>query len=428
MKSTVEKKENNKVSLKIEIGYEEFEKEIQKAYNKNKSRFSVPGFRKGKVPKKIIEANYGEGVFYEDAINSIFPSAYESAIKENDLDPIDRPSLDLEEIKKGEPVVLLVEVEVKPEVELGEYKGVEVEKENFDVTEENIQDELKNIQERNARIVEVEDRAAKDGDILVIDYSGSVDGEEFEGGTAKNQTIEIGSDTFIPGFEEQLIGLNKDDEKDVKVTFPEEYHSEELEGKDAIFKVKVHEIKTKELPELDDELAKDVSEFDTLDEVKEDIKKKLEEEAKRKEKAALENAVIDKVCENTEIEVPEVLIEDQIDNNVRDFSQRLSQQGLQLEKYIELTGMNMQDFRAQFEEDAKRIAKAELVLDAISEKEGIEATDEELEKDLEEIAKEYNQKIEDVKEKFTENDLEYLKMGIIKRKTIEFLVENAKTK
>lgn len=428
MKSTVEKKENNKVSLKIEIGYEEFEKEIQKAYNKNKSRFSVPGFRKGKVPKKIIEANYGEGVFYEDAINSIFPSAYESAIKENDLDPIDRPSLDLEEIKKGEPVVLLVEVEVKPEVELGEYKGVEVEKENFDVTEGNIQDELKNIQERNARIVEVEDRAAKDGDILVIDYSGSVDGEEFEGGTAKNQTIEIGSDTFIPGFEEQLIGLNKDDEKDVKVTFPEEYHSEELEGKDAIFKVKVHEIKTKELPELDDELAKDVSEFDTLDEVKEDIKKKLEEEAKRKEKAALENAVIDKVCENTEIEVPEVLIEDQIDTNVRDFSQRLSQQGLQLEKYIELTGMNMQDFRAQFEEDAKRIAKAELVLDAISEKEGIEATDEELEKDLEEIAKEYNQKIEDVKEKFTENDLEYLKMGIIKRKTIEFLVENAKTK
>lgn len=428
MKSTVEKKENNKVSLKIEISYEDFEKEIQKAYNKNKSRFSVPGFRKGKVPRKIIETNYGEGVFYEDAINSIFPSAYESAIEENELQPIDRPSLDLEEIKKGEPVVLLVDVEVKPEVELGEYKGVEVEKENFDVTEENIEDELKNIQERNARIVEVEDRAAKDGDILVIDYSGSVDGEEFEGGTAKNQTIEIGSDTFIPGFEEQLVGLNKDDEKDVKVTFPEEYHSEELEGKDAIFKVKVHEIKTKELPELDDELAKDVSEFDTLDEVKEDIKKRLEEEAKRKEKAALENAVIDKVCENTEIEVPQVLIEDQIDANVRDFSQRLSQQGLQLEKYIELTGMNMNDFRAQFEDDAKRIAKAELVLDAVSEKEGIEATDEELEKDLEEIAKEYNQKLEDIKEKFTENDLEYLKMGIIKRKTIEFLVENAKTK
>ena len=426
MKSTVEKIEGNKVSLKIEVSYEDFDKEIQKAYNKNKGRFNVPGFRKGKTPRRIIESNYGEGVFYEDAINTVFPPAYEKAIEEHDLEPIDRPSLDLEDIKKGEPVILLVDVEVKPEVKLGDYKGIEVEKEEFKVTDEDIDSELKNIQERNARIVEVEDRAAENGDILTLDYSGSVDGEKFDGGTAENQQLELGSDSFIPGFEEQLVGVNVGDERDVKVTFPEEYHSEELEGKEAVFEVKVHEIKSKELPALDDELAKDVSEFDTLEEVKEDIKTKLEEEAEKKEKASYENAVIDKVCENAEVETPQILIEDQIDANVRDFGQRLTQQGLQLEKYLELTGMSMEDFRAQFTEEAEKIAKAELVIDAISEKEGIEATDEELETEIEEMAKQYNQKVEDVKERFSENDLDYIKMGIGKRKTVDFLVENTK--
>ena len=426
MNSTIEKTEGNKVSLKIEISYEDFEKEIQKAYTKNRGRFAVPGFRQGKVPRKIIESNYGDTVFYEDAINSVFPPAYEKAIEEHDLEPIDRPSLDLEDIKKGEPVILLVDVEVKPEVKLGEYKGIEVEKEEFNVTDEDIENELKNIQERNARIVEVEDRPAEDGDILTLDYSGSVNGEKFDGGTAKNQQLELGSDSFIPGFEEQLVGVSKDEETEVKVTFPDEYHVEELEGEEAVFEVKVHEIKSKELPELDDELAKDVSEFDTLDEVKEDIKKKLEEEAKKKEEASFENGVIDKVCENAEVETPDILIEDQIDANVQNFSQRLGQQGLQLEKYLELTGMNMSDFRGQFEEDAQRLAKAELVIDAISEKEEIEATDDEVEKDLEEMSKQYGQDLEEVKKRFSENDLDYLKMGIIKRKTVEFLVENAK--
>ena len=426
MNSTIEKTEGNKVSLKIEISYEDFEKEIQKAYTKNRGRFAVPGFRQGKVPRKIIESNYGDTVFYEDAINSVFPPAYEKAIEEHDLEPIDRPSLDLEDIKKGEPVILLVDVEVKPEVKLGEYKGIEVEKEEFNVTDEDIENELKNIQERNARIVEVEDRPAEDGDILTLDYSGSVNGEKFDGGTAKNQQLELGSDSFIPGFEEQLVGVSKDEETEVKVTFPDEYHVEELEGEEAVFEVKVHEIKSKELPELDDELAKDVSEFDTLDEVKEDIKKKLEEEARKKEEASFENGVIDKVCENAEVETPDILIEDQIDANVQNFSQRLGQQGLQLEKYLELTGMNMSDFRGQFEEDAQRLAKAELVIDAISEKEEIEATDDEVEKDLEEMAKQYGQDLEEVKKRFSENDLDYLKMGIIKRKTVEFLVENAK--
>ncbi len=426
MNSKVEKIENNKVSLRIEVSYEDFEKELQKAYNKNKGRFNVPGFRKGKVPRKIVESNYGEGVFYEDAINSAFPAAYEAAVKENNLDPIDRPSLDLEEIKKGEPVILLVDVEVKPEVKLGEYKGIDIEKQEFKVTEEDIDSELKNIQERNARVVEVEDRSAQDGDILTLDYSGSVDGEKFEGGTAQNQTLELGSNSFIPGFEEQLVGASIGEEKDVKVTFPEEYHQEDLAGEEAVFTVKIHEIKAKDLPELDDELAKDVSEFDTLEELKQDIKKKLEETAEKKEKASFENAVIEKVCENTEIETPQVLIEDQIDANVREFGQRLSMQGLELEKYLELTGMKMSDFRDQFKEDAEKIAKAELVLEAISKAEKIEATDEELETELDEMAKQYNQKLEDVRERFSEDDLNYIKMGIIKRKTIEFLVENTK--
>lgn len=426
MNSTIEKTENNKVSLKIEVSYEDFEKEIQKVYNNTKGRFAVPGFRQGKVPRKIIETNYGESIFYEDAINGVFPAAYEKAIKEHKLEPIDRPSLDLEDIKKGQPVVLLVDVEVKPEVELGQYKGVEVEKEEFNVTDEDVENELKNIQERNARIVEVEDRPAENGDILTLDYSGSVDGEKFDGGTASNQQLELGSDSFIPGFEEQLVGINKDEEREVKVTFPEEYHVDELEGEEAVFEVKVHEIKSKELPELDDELAKDVSEFDTLDEVRADIKKKLEETAEVKEEASFENAVIEKVCENAKVETPDVLIEDQIDANVQNFSQRLGQQGLQLEKYLELTGMDMSDFRAQFEEDAEKLAKAELVIDAISEEEKIEATDDELEKELEEMAKQYNQDLEEVKKRFSDNDLEYIKMGIIKRKTVEFLVESAK--
>lgn len=426
MSSTVEKIEGNKVSLKIEVSYEDFDKEIQKAYNKTKARFNVPGFRKGKVPRKIIEANYGESVFYEDAINSAFPSAYEEAIKEHKLEPIDRPSLDLEEIKKGEPVVLLVEVEVKPEVKLGEYKGIEVEKKEYKVTEEDIEKELKNIQERNARVVEVEDRAAENGDILTLDYSGSVDGELFDGGTAENQQLELGSDSFIPGFEDQLIGVNKGGEVDVKVTFPEEYHAEELSGKDAIFKVKVHEIKAKDLPELDDELAKDVSEFDTLDELKAELRKGLEEQAEKREKADFENAVIEKVAEGSEVELPEVLVESQIDANVREFGQRLTYQGLQLEKYLELTGMKMSEFREQFKEDSEKIVKADLVLEAISEKEGFEATEEDVEKEFEEIAKQYNQELESVKERFGEDDLDYIKMGIVKTKAIEFLVANAK--
>ena len=426
MSSKIEKKENNKVTLKIEVSYEEFEKEVQQAYNRSKGRFNIPGFRKGKVPRKIIEANYGEGVFYEDAINGIFPKVYDEAIKEHGLDTIDRPSLDLDQIEKGKPVVFIVEVEVKPEVKLGEYKGIEVEKKEYNVTDEDVDAELKNIQERNARLVEVEDRASQEGDTLTIDYSGFIGEEQFEGGTAKNQPLELGSNSFIPGFEEQLVGKNAGEEVDVKVSFPEDYHALDLAGKEAIFKVKIHEIKLKELPSLDDELAKDVSEFDTLEELKADLKSKLEETAEKREKAEFENSTIEKVCELSEVEIPEVLVERQIDSSVQDFAYRLRFQGLELERYLELTGTKIQDFREQFREDAQKLVKGDLVLEAIAEKEGIEASEEELNTELENIAKQYKQELEQVKKTFTDEDLEYIKMGIIKKKAIELLMENVK--
>lgn len=426
MGSTLEKKENNKVTLKIEVSYEDFDKEIQNVYNRSRGKFAIPGFRKGKVPRKIIEANYGEGVFFEDAINGIFPKVYEEAIKEHKLDPIDRPSLDLDKIEKGQPVIFIVEVEVKPEVKLGEYKGIEVEKKEYNISDEDVENELKAIQEKNSRLIEIEDRVSKEGDTLTIDYSGFIGDEQFEGGTAKNQPLELGSNSFIPGFEEQLVGKNKGDEVDVKVSFPEEYHAPNLAGKEAIFKVKIHEIKEKELPELDDELAKDVSEFDTLDEFRADIKKSLEENAKKKEEAEFENSVVDKVSELTEVDVPEVLVERQIDNSISDFGYRLRFQGLELEKYLQMTGTSMEDFRGQFKEDAEKIARAELVLEAIGQKEGFEVSQEELDTELGEIAKQYGQDLAEVKKKFTEEDLDFVKLGIIKRKTVDFLVENAK--
>ncbi|KNF07862.1 trigger factor Tig [Gottschalkia purinilytica] len=426
MSSKIEKKEKNQVTLKIEVDAQTFEKGVQSAYNKNKGKFNIHGFRKGKAPRKIIELNYGEGVFYEEAINIIFPEVYEAAIKEHGLDPVARPDLDVEAIEKGKPVVFVVDVTVKPEVNLGDYKGIEVEKVEYNVTDEDVNEELKTIQNRNARIIEAEDRPVKEGDILTIDYSGFVGEEQFEGGTAENQTLEIGSGAFIPGFEEQLVGKNKDEEVEVKVTFPEEYHAENLAGKEAIFKVTIHEIKVKELPELDDELAKDVSEFDTLEELKKDIKVRLEEQAKNKEKVEIENKIIEKACELSEVEIPEAMIERQIDVNVNEFGYRLSYQGLDLSKYLELTGMEFSDFRAQFKEDAEKFVKGDLVIEAIGKKEGIEASEEELNNEIEKLSKQYGQDVDKFTKNLDENDLDYIKMGIIKRKAIDFLVDSAK--
>ncbi|KPU27574.1 trigger factor [Caloranaerobacter sp. TR13] len=426
MNSEIIKKENYNVTLKIEVDEKKFKEGVQKAYLKNRHKFNIPGFRKGKAPRAIIEARYGEGIFYEDAINIVFPEAYNEAIKKHNLEPVDRPVIDIEQIESGKPVVFTAEVIVKPEVKLGDYKGIEIEKIEYNVTEKDVEDELKSMQERNARLVEVTDRPAKEGDILTIDYEGYVDGEKFEGGTAYNQILEIGSGRFIPGFEEQLVGKNKDEEFEINVKFPEEYHAEDLAGKDATFKIKIHEIKQKDLPELDDEFAKDVSEFDTLDELKEDIKKRLEKQAKEREKAEKENKVIEKVVEAAEVDIPEVMIENEVDYQVRNFEFTLRYQGLDLNKYLELTNTKIEDLKEKFRPEAEKTVKTELVLEAIAKKENIKETEEDLDEELKKIAEQYGQDFEKFKKNIRQEELEYIKEGIIKRKTAEFLVENAK--
>ncbi len=426
MNSSIVKKENNTVTLKIEVNTKKFEEGIQKSYMKNRKRFNIPGFRKGKAPRKIIETRYGVGVFYEDAINFVFPEAYDKSVEELGLEPVDRPSIDIEELEPGKPVVFTAEVTVKPEVTLGEYKGIEVEKVEYNVTEEDIEKEIKMMQEKNARIIEVEDRQSKEGDTLTIDYEGYIGDEQFEGGTAQNQSLELGSNTFIPGFEEQLIGKNNGEDVEVNVKFPEDYNAEDLADKDAVFKVKIHEIKEKQLPELDDEFAKDVSEFDTLDELKADIQSKLEEQAKNKEKAETENKVIEKAIEISEMDIPDVMVESQIDVEIRNFEYNLRYQGLDLEKYLQFTNGKLDDLKEQMKPNAEKKVKAELVLEAIGKKEGIEATDEELDKEIEKLAEQYDQKLDKFKKTIRDNELDYIKTDIIRRKTVDFLIDNAK--
>ena len=427
MNPVLTKKENNKAFFTIEIAEKDFEKAIQKAYLKNRNYFVVPGFRKGKVPRKIIEMNYGEGVFYEEALNSILPEAYEEALEELKLDPVDYPEIDVEEIEKGKPVIVTVEVTIKPEVELGDYKNFEIEKIEYNVSDEDVETELKTIQEMNARIIAAEDRETKEGDILTIDYEGYVDGEQFEGGTAEGQELTLGSNTFIPGFEEQLIGKKKGEEVEVKVNFPEDYFEESLEGKEAIFKVIIHEIKEKELPILDDEFAIDVSEFDTLEEYKEDLRQKLEKEFKEKEKNEIENTVVKKVVELSKVDIPEVMIENQVENEVRQFAYSLQMQGLELEQYFQFTNSNLEDFKEQIKPVAEEKVRADLILDAIAKKEEIEASEEDIDKELEKQAKEFMvEDIDKFKEDMKKGDLEYIKSGIIRDKTIELLVSNAK--
>lgn len=427
MKSVIEKKEGNKVSFNIEIKSDEFEEGIQEAYLQNRARFNIPGFRKGKTPRKIIEMNYGAEVFYDDAVNSILPKKYEEAVEELELEPVDRPEVNIDEINKGEPILVNISVEVKPEVELGDYKSLELEKKDYELTDEMVDAELDKMRESGARLVDANDRKIEEGDLVTIDFVGTQDGEEFEGGKAVDQDLEIGSETFIPGFEEGLIGHAKDEVVDVDVTFPEEYQEKTLAGKDAKFEVTIKDIKEKQLPELDDELAKDVSEFDTLEELKEDIKGKLEEDLKNQEKIEKENAVIEKLMEISEVDIPEAMIEDQLNEEVKQFDVRLRNQGLELQKYLELTGSNMDELRTQLEPAAQQRVNADLVLEAVAEAEDIEVSDEDVDKELEKLAQQYSAEdtegfIEDMKR----GDLEFLKTGIANNKAIEFLLENAK--
>ncbi len=420
--------EKNLVKLTFEVSREEFDKAINKVYAKNAKKFNIPGFRKGHAPKAIVEKYYTEAVFYDDAVNLVLPDACENAVKEAELDVVARPEIDVEEIKKGEPVVFTALVTTKPEVKLGEYKGIEVEKIDYTVTDEDVDKDIEAARNKNARLISVDDRAAENGDILTIDFEGFCDGKPFDGGKGENYDLELGSQTFIPGFEEQLVGAKLDADVDVNVTFPEEYHSKELAGKPALFKVKVKDIKVRELPELDDDFASEVSEFDTLEEYKKDTRKKLEKAAEDKAKAETENAVVEKAIENAEFEIPDAMLEAQIDNIVRDFAQRLSYQGMNLEMYMQYTGQTPETFREQFKGQAKQQLEGSLVLEAIAKAEAIEAGPEETELHLVDMAKKYNMELDKLKELLSEPEMDGIKNEIKIQKTVEMLVNNAVVK
>jgi len=425
MSAKLEKLENNIAELKIEVDAAIFEEGIKKSYSKNAGRFNIPGFRKGKAPRKMIEQAYGEGVFYEDAINFVCPDAYDVAITELNIDPVDRPEIDVEQIGNGENFIFTAKVAVKPEVELGKYKGIEITKVEYNVTDEEINAEVTKLQERNSRIVTVDDRAVENGDITTIDFEGFKDGIAFDGGAGKDFELTIGSGQFIPGFEEQLVGRLIGDEVLVKVTFPEDYQAEDLKGAPVEFKVKVNAIKKKELPELDDEFAKDVSEFDTLQALKDDFKSKLTVQAENRQKSETENSAVEAVVETVKVEIPDCMIETQLNTIMRDYDMRLSQQGLSIEKYMEITGSTIETFKAQFKEQAEKQVKTSLTLEAIGKKEAFEASDEELEAEYTTIAENYKMPVEEIKKYIPANDL---KEDLVTKKVVEFIVKNAKIK
>jgi trigger factor len=422
----VENVDKNVVQLEIEVDEEKFEEGMQTAFKKNSHRFSIPGFRKGKAPRYMVEKFYGEQVLYEDAINAVCPEAYDKVVEENDLHPVDRPEIDIKQIGKGKKLIFTAKVTVKPEVELGEYKGVEVKKASAEVTDEDFEKELAAIADKNSRIVSVDDRPVASGDTAVIDFEGFIDGVPFEGGKGNDYSLVIGSGTFIPGFEDQLIGVAIGEEKDVNVTFPEDYSKSDLAGKPAVFKVKVKEIKVKELPTLDDEFAKDVSEFDTLEEYKADLRKKLVERAEHKAHHEDEDNVVKKVVENAKVDIPQVMIDKQIDNIVYDFSLRLQYQGLDLNNYLEIMGTDMDNFRKSFANRAEQEVKTHLVIEKIGIVESIVPSDEDVNEEIKRLAENYKQTEEELRQHLRPDDIEYIRSNLVANRTVDFLVENAK--
>ncbi len=423
----VEKTENkNEVKLSFTVEAGKFEEAMNKVYTKTAKYFNIPGFRKGKAPMQLVERQYGSEIFYEDAFNELAPEVYDAAIKENNIEAVSRPDIDITQMEKGKDLIFTATVQTKPEVSLGKYKGIEIKKIEYNVSDEDVNHELGHMQERNSRLVSVEDRAVETGDTTVIDFEGSVEGVPFDGGKAEGHELEIGSNTFIPGFEDQIIGMKIDEEKDINVKFPDEYFSKDLAGKDAVFKVKLHEIKKKELPELDDEFAKDVSEFDTLEELKNSIKEKIETENKSKEKYETEEEAIKTVCENTQIDIPNGMIETEIDNMVKDIEGRLSYQGLKLEQYLQMIGKTETELRKEFEEQAERSVKSRLVLEAVVEAEKLEASEEELTEKIKEMAKQYNKEEKELLE--NEQLKSYIAESMKTEKAIDFIVKNAKIK
>ena len=424
MSCKVEKTKNaNEVKMEITIEAEKFENAIKKVYFKNAKYFNIPGFRKGKAPQNIVEKYYGKEIFYEDAFNEIAGEEYEKAIEESKLEVVGKPQIDIVKMEKGQDLVFTAVVATKPEVELGKYKGIEIEKIEYNVEESDIENNLKQMQEKNARVISVE-TPVESGNIAVIDFEGFVDGKAFEGGKGENYSLEIGSGSFIPGFEDQVIGMKIDEEKDINVKFPDEYFSKDLAGKDATFKVKVHEIKKKELPELDDEFAKDVSEFDTLKELKDSIKERLVKENEQKAKYEKEDAVMKVVTEGMKADIPAGMVEVEVDNMVKDMEQRMSYQGLKLEQYLKMLNKTEAEFRKDYEPQAIEAIKSRLALEAKKKKKKIEATEKDVKEKLEEMAKNYGKTAEELEK--NDNIKEYIKQGIENEKAIEFLVENAK--
>ena len=419
------KKENSEVTIKVTVAAEEFEKAVVAAYNKNKGKFNIPGFRKGKAPRSIIEKQYGEGTFFEDAVNSLLPVHYEKALDALSIDPVARPDIDIEEVAPKSELVFTAVVTVTPEFTLEGYKGIEVEDINAEVTDKMIDDEIEKTRNMNARLVSVA-RPIQNEDTAIIDYKGFVGDHQFEGGTAENQELVIGSSKFIPGFEEQLIGANIGDHVHVNVTFPEVYHSEELAGKDAIFHVSVNDIKFKELPVIDDEFAKDVSEFDSLEAYKANMKAELEVSAAESAKAARRDKVIDKVSELITIEIPVKMVESEIDGMLKEFDQQLKYQGLSLDQYVQFTGGTAEALREQMRTDAIARVKTSLVIEKVMVQENIEVTEADVDAEIEKIAEMQKRDASEIRKLFEKDNYDYLKSNLKSRKTVDFLVDNAK--
>lgn len=425
MSVQVEKLEKSMAKLTITVEAAKFDAAVDSAYQKNKGKIALPGFRKGKAPRAMIEKMYGTGVFYEDAANELIPEAYETAAKESELEIVAQPEIEVTQMEKGTDFIFTATVAIKPEVTLGDYKGIEVEKKEAEVSEEEITAEIDKAREANSRLITIEDRATEDGDTVIIDFDGYVDGKQFEGGYAEDYTLVLGSHSFIDNFEDQLVGKNLGEDVEVNVTFPEEYHVDELKGKPALFKVKIKEIQKKELPELDDDFAQDVSDFDTLDEYKADVEKKILENKENQIKREQEDQIIEKIIENAQMEIPQQMIAAQTRQMTQEFAQRLQSQGLSLEQYMQFTGLTPQKMMEDLEPQALKRIQSRLVLEAVVAAESIEASDEEIDKELENMASMYQMEIDKLKELIGDDEKKQIGMDLAVQKAVEFVVKEA---
>ena len=425
MSLQVEKLEKNMAKLTIEVSAEELDKAMEKAYQKQKSRISLPGFRKGKAPRKMIESMYGKGVFMEDAVNSLVPQEYSKAIADCDLEIVSQPEINVTQMEPGKALIFTADVATKPEVTLGDYKGVEVPKTEIAVTDEEVDAEVKKEQDKNSRTVVVEDRAAANGDITTIDFEGFVDGVAFDGGKGSDYALTLGSGTFIPGFEDQLVGANTGDHVEVKVTFPEEYQAKELAGKEAVFQCDVKKIETKEVPELDDEFAKDVSEFDTLAEYKEDVKKNLAEKKEKEARTAKENAAVDKAIENAQMDIPDLMIQTQCRQMMDDFARRMQQQGLSMDQYFQFTGQSMDKMMEDMKPQALKRIQTRLVLEKIAETENTQPSEEEITEEIQKMADAYKMEADKIREAIGEDGIEQLKKDLSVQKAVTLIADAA---